>query len=219
MINFLVSYVHVVGFVFWLIFSGALLLRYYKVSFVARVPWWALILTAVTLHLGYVALLGVVQYELWSASEFTKEFLVQPLAADVPLPGILEWSRSWFDGSLGYFSFYVLGRFALSLGILFAITLFCFSLLKLRAYYRPLNFKEGDIPALVLAILVSGWPGVVVLLPLGFIFAVLISFVVKIIYGKERIYLPPAFLIAAPIAFMFSEEILKIVNLYTLLKL
>lgn len=219
MIHFLVSYVHLVAFFVWVVFAVIILLRYYSVSYIARVPWGVLVVVAIALHLGYVALLGVAQYELWGASEFTKDFLTQPLAADVPLPWVLELVRHWFEGPLGYFSFYVLGRFALSLGILFIIALFCFILLKIRARYRPRNFKEGDIPALTLAVLVSGWPGVVVLLPLGFIFALIISLGVKIMYGVDRIYLPPAFLVAAPIAFIFSEEILKLVNLYTVLKL
>lgn len=219
MVHFLAAYIHIIAMVVWALVSVAILLRYFKTPYIVQLPWWSIVVFVVFLHIAYVALVAVGQYELWAASEFTRDFLTQPLASDVPFPSILEWARPWFAGPLGYFSFYVLGRFVMSLAILFVLTLVCFGLLLIRAKYRPINFQEGDIAALTLAVLVSGWPGVIVLIPLGFIVAIAISIGSKILYGSERTYLPPAFLIAAPVAFLFGVQILKALNLYTLLKL
>ena len=92
-------------------------------------------------------------------------------------------------------------------------------LLKLRARYRPTNFAENDILAIAVAVLVSGWPGVVLLIPFGFLCAIVVSIFARVRYGIERVYLPPAFLIASPFALAFSVPILKYIHLYTLLKL
>lgn len=219
MIHFLASYIHIIAMIVWVFVAALLLLRYFKVKFFAQIPWWSIVVLVVLLHIGYVALLAFGQYELWASNEFTRDFLTQPLAQDVPFPAALEWARSWFEGPLGYFSFYVLGRFAMSLAILFGVTLACLGLLILRAKYRPVNFQKGDIFALTLAVLVSGWPGVVVLVPLGFIVAIGLLLVGRILYGVNRIYLPPAFLIASPVAFLFGVKILTALNLYTLFKL
>lgn len=219
MMNFFIFNIQTIALAIWSVVAVVLMMRYFRVPYVVRVPWWCLVLLVVVLHFGYVAFITVAQYQVWGSNEFTKDFLMQPLAHDVPLPFLLEWARSWFEGPLGYFSFYVFGRYVLSLVFLFVTAIVLGLLLLLRARHRPLNFKEGDIPALILSALVSGWPGVIVLVPLGFIIALVISALGKILYRVERTYLPPAFLIAALVANIWGVSILKMLNLYTLLKL
>lgn len=219
MMDFLIIHSTNITLGVWVVVSALIVLRYFELSFMKRVPWWSLVVFVVLINILYVVFLGVGQYAMWSANEFTRAFLTEPLAGDVPLPWILESFRGWFSGPLGYFSFYVLGRFVWSLLILFGVALLAYALLVIRKHYRPSNFKEGDIGAIVLAVLVSGWPGVIVLIPLGFMIAVFVALIAKIFYGIERTYLPPAFLVAAPIAMVFGTEILKALNLYTLLKL
>ena len=217
--DFFVAHIQVIAPIVWVLVALALILRYFKISFFSRVPWWGLAILVLCLHVGYTTFLSFGQYYMWSSSEFTQSFLTQPLAEDVQFPLLLEWTRPWFSGPLGYFGFYVIGRFVLSLAFLIAFTTAVLGLLMLRRKYRPHNFQEGDIIALTLAVLVSGWPGVIVLIPLGFIIAILISVGGKVLYGIERIYLPPAFLLASPIAFIFGIKILTVLHLYPLLKL
>ena len=52
-----------------------------------------------------------------------------------------------------------------------------------------------------------------------FLIAILLSIGARVFYGIERIPLPPAFLLAAPVALIYAVPILTALNLYPLLKL
>ena len=213
------NYPHIIALAVSLSIALVALLRYFNISIFARVSWKWLFVFVVVFYFSYGALLSWGQHVRWEGSEFNRALLKAPLPAEVPLPMFFEWTRAFLQGEGGYFKFYVFGRFLLSSIILFLVTgLFVF-VLKLRARYRPINFAENDISAIAIAVLVSGWPGVIVLIPLGFLCAIIISLVSRIYYGTPRIYLPPAFLIAAPFALAFAVPILKYIHLYTLLKL
>lgn len=219
MIQILIQYPHIIITVLWFLVSVSALLRYARYSFFSRVSWRALVVGAVVLHVVYIMLLTWGQHAQWASNPFTQTFLSKPLDPTVPLPFLLEWSRSFLEQPLGYFTFYVFGRFWLNVIILFGLTGFFVTLLLLRAYYRPFNFREGEIAAITLALLISGWPGVVVLLPLAFFFAVIFSIISLMLYRVSRIYLAPAFLVAAPIALVAGPFVLKFFKLYTLFKL
>ena len=106
----------------------------------------------------------------------------------------------------------------ITIALLIIVGLFLLFLV-VRARTHPINFREGDISMIVLAMLIAGWPGVIVLLPIGFVCAVLLSLVARVVYGVERTPLPPAFLLAAPFALLFAQPILTTLHLYNLLKL
>ena len=142
-----------------------------------------------------------------------------PLSSEVPFPVYLEWARPFFEQQYGYFVLYSFQHFFLSTFALFIVTGLFYLFLVARARYRSFNFREGDIMLIVVAMLVSGWPGVMVLLPIGFVCAVLLSIVARILYGIERIPLPPAFLFAAPLALIFAVQILTTFHIATILKL
>ncbi len=217
--HILMNYPHIIALVVLASVSLVALLRYFNISFFARVSWMWLFVFVVVFYIVYGSLLSWGQYVRWEGSDMTRAFLTQPLAKEVPLPMFFEWTRPLLEGQGGYFKFYVFGRFFLSSIVLFFVAgLFVF-ILRLRAKYRPLNFAENDISAIAIAVLVSGWPGVIVLIPLGFLCAIIISVAVRALYGTEHIYLTPAFLIASPFAITFAIPILKYLNLYTLLKL
>jgi hypothetical protein len=219
MVNILMNYPHIIALA---VFGGVAfvsLLRYFSVSIFARVSWKWLFVFVVVFYLSYGALLSWGQHFRWEGSALTRDLLVQPLSKDVPLPSLLEWTRPILEKEGGYFKFYAFGHFFLSSIFLFLVTGLFVLVLKLRARYRPINFAENDISAIAIAVLVSGWPGVIVLIPLGFLCAIIISLVSRVLYGTERVYLPPAFLIASPIALAFTVPILKYIHLYTLLKL
>lgn len=219
MLNIFFSQSSVIVFTVWIIVALIATMRYFKVSIFARVSWGRLVAITIALHLGYAAFLTWGQYVVWKNNEFTKIFLTEPISPDVPLPIIFEWARPYFERPLGYFAFYSFGRFFSGLLALFTVTGLLVLFLKIRARYRPINFAENDISAIALAVLISGWPGVIVLVPLGFLCAIAISLCARIFYGIERIYLPPAFLLVAPIALTFGVPILEFFDLYTLFKL
>lgn len=219
MLNIFFSQSSIIDLVAWVIVAFVATMRYFKVSIFARVSWRWLVAITVVLHLGYAAFLTWGQYVVWENNEFTKIFLAEPLSPDAPLPIIFEWTRPYFERPLGYFAFYSFGRFFSGIIALFVMTGMLVAFLKIRARYRPINFAENDISAIALAVLIAGWPGVIALIPLGFLCAIFISLGARILYGIERIYLPPAFLIVAPIALTWGASILEFFNLYALLKL
>lgn len=219
MLNIFFSQSSVIVLAVWMIVALIATMRYFEMLIVARVSWRWLVGITIALHLGYAAFLTWGQYVVWKNNDLTKIFLTEPLSSDVPLPIIFEWVRPYFERPLGYFAFYSFGRFFSGLIALFTVTGLLVLFLKIRAQYQPINFAENDISAIALAVLISGWPGVIVLVPLGFLCAVVISLGARIFYGIERIYLPPAFLVAAPIALTWGVPILEFFDLYTLFKL
>ena len=218
--NILINYPHILALIVWIIIALVAIARYVKVSFFARVSWGWLIAFTIAFHFGYAGLLTWGQYHIWSApsNDFGKSLLSSPLPAETPLPIFLEWVRPHLARPLGYFAFDVFMRFFFNIIILIGLAGLFALFLKLRARYRPINFGENDIAAITLAVLVSGWPGVIVLIPLGFLCAILISLGMRMFRGAERIYLPPAFLLAAPIAITWGVPILTYFHLYSLLK-
>lgn len=217
--NFIFANLNTITLVIWLAFFCIVATRAFRSAWIKDISYGWLVCAAVNLHLLYGALATWGQYSAWGKSEFTKIFLSTPLSKEVPLPMYFEWARTFFEYPHGYFVFYSFQHFFLSTIALLIIVGLFYLFLVARARYRSFNFREGDIMLIVLAMLISGWPGVIVLLPIGLACAILLSLCARIFYGIERIPLPPAFLLAAPIALLFAIPILTVFHLYPLLKL
>lgn len=244
--NFIFTNFNMIALVVWLAFFGTVALRTLRPAWVKNISYGWLVAGAVALHLLFGILLTWGQYHAWAtASDFTRSFLALPLSPEVPLPSfvdlfspifgfgktdiyatlyslehsLLDLVHPLFEGPHGYFIFYAYGHFFLKIIALFFVTIPFLLFLVVRSRTNPINFMEGDIMLIVLAMLISGWPGVIVLLPLGLISAILLSLVARIVYGALRTPLPPAFLLAAPIALLFAIPILTALHLYPLLKL
>lgn len=203
----------------WLSFFSIVVIRYLRPQLLKNISYGLLACVAIVLHLLYGILATWGQYVVWGKSEFTRILLLSSLSPEVPFPFLLEWMRPFFSGTHGYFAFYSFQNFFLSTVALFVIVGLFYIFLITRARYRAHNFREGDIMFIVLAMLISGWPGIIVLLPIGLISAVILSIIARIFYGIERIPLAPAFLFSAPVALLFAIKILTALNLYPLLKL
>lgn len=218
--NFIFSNLNTIILAVWLVFFFAVIARAFRPSWVGNISYRWLVAVAIGIHLLYGAVATIGQYRAWAtANDITRALFSAPLSAEVPLPVYLEWSRTLFEYPHGYFVFYSFGHFFLStIALLIIVGLFLLFFV-VRSRTHPINFREGDISMIVLAMLISGWPGVIVLLPIGFICAVLLSLVARAAYGVERTPLPPAFLLAAPLALLLAPQILATLNLYNLLKL
>lgn len=218
-LNFIFSNLNIVALVAWVIFLGIILIRYIRPHWVKNISYAWLILGAITLHLFYAVFVTWGQYHLWSvSSDFTRMLLSAPLPPEAPLPWMLEFIRSYFEGSLGYFVYYAFGHFFFGILILFLITGIFYAIFKFLSL-RKNTFKAEEPEFLCLLMLVSGWPGVIVLLPLGFALAIIYS-VGSIVFFKEEQTSPlPAFLFATFIALVGGKVILSLLHLYPLLKL
>lgn len=218
--NFIFSNLNTIILAVWLAFFFVVIARAFKPSWVGNISYRWLVVIAIGIHLLYGAVATFGQYRAWAtANDVTRALFSAPLSAEVPLPAYIEWSRFLFEYPHGYFVFYSFGHFFLStIALLIIVGLFLLFLV-VRSRTHPINFREGDISMIILAMLISGWPGVIVLLPIGLVTAVLLSIIARVVYGVERTPLPPAFLIAAPFALLLAPQILATIHLYNLLKL
>lgn len=186
--------------------------RLFRPVLVKNISYWWIVGIVVGLHLSYGAFITWGQYYVWAnGNTFTQSLISLPLPAEAPLPSILEWSRSYFEKPLGYFTYYVFGRVWLNIIILFVVSGLLYFVLKLWSNYRGGFLPNG--PEIILALLlISGYPGILVLIPLGFIVAI-IWFIFTIIKnrstGLQPMYIEPAFLIATAVALFFSKAVLS----------
>lgn len=219
MLTFMVSNFNSIALALWVIFFCIVVLRAAKLNLVRNFSFMWLIAIAVFFHLLYGIFATWGQYVVWNQSEVGKVFLSSGLSTSVQFPFILEWARPFFNGAHGYFAFYSFGHFFLSTVALFFITALFVIFFKTYSYYRPESFNEGDIAIITIAFLVAGWLGSIVLVPLAFAVAVLFTLLGLRWGSMPRVGLPESFLIASPLAFLYSVPILKYCNLYLLLKL
>ena len=218
--NFVFANMGTIAIAVWLVFFVLVVVRALRPIWVKNVSYKLLIGVAIGLYLLYGTVATFGQYRAWAtSSDISRALLVAPLTPEVPFSAYLEWARPLFELTHGYFAFYSFQHFFLSAIALFIVVGLFLLFLIVRSRTHPINFREGDIMLIVLAMLISGWPGVIVLLPIGLVSAILLSVGARVFYGIERIPLPPAFLLAAPVALIYAVPILTALNLYPLLKL
>ena len=188
----------------WVIFWIIVAVRFFRPTWVKNISYFKLALISFLLNIFYGFFVTWGQYYVWSHGNLvTKTLLNSPLAKEVPIYNFL---RPLFQNHLGYFSFYVLGRFWLNILILFTVSIVFYFLLKIWRHYRG-GFSENGPLLILILMLISGWPGMIVFVSLGFIF----STVLAIIYyfrGKNIVEIEPVFILASLVALIFSDKIL-----------
>lgn len=133
----------------------------------------------VSLFLGAVAS-TVVQYFVWSGSDFTERLLHSPLQGAFT-SGLLA---RLFDIEGGYFAFFTSISIWLEL-LLAAFLAFVFwMLLKALRRHNDRFFEEGEVTLGLFAALLAGWPNVLLFVLFTF-FSVVIVSVFRLIFMKE----------------------------------
>lgn len=216
LLNFIFAHLDAFALGMWVIFFCVVLIRFLRPFWVKNISYKWLILGAVALHIFYAIFVTWGQYYVWAiGSDFTRALLASPLSTEAPLPNIFEWARAYLDGSLGYFTYYAFGRFFFKIILLFGVAGLFYAVFKLWNNYRKSLGEHGPELILIL-LLIAGWPGVFILIPLGLSIAAL-SF--GVLYGTagRRVHIEPSFLIATPLALLFARPLLDyfhILNLF-----
>jgi len=212
-VNFIFSNLNAIVLVIWLVFLAIVVIRYFHGAWVKDISYFKLILIAVGLNIFYALFVSWGQYYVWAtSSDFTRSLLNSPLPKEVPF---YAWARPFFENHLGYFLHYVLGRVWLNILVLFLFSASLYFLLKIWKFYRG-NFLEQGPELLLLLMLISGWPGVLVSIPLGFFLSVL--FIIFSYFKKtapktlslKTVLIEPAFILATFISLLFSRIILSL---------
>ncbi len=206
-LNFIFFHLNAIVLAIWVFFLIIVANRFFIKSWVKNISLKKLAVIAVVLNITYGAFITWAQYYVWATgSAFSKSFINSPLPKEVPLSSVLEWTRSLFENKLGYFSYYVLGRFWLYIFILFAISFILYFLLKIWKKYRG-GFRDDGPLLILILMLISGWPGILVFIPLGFIGSVL-YLIISILMGRRVVEIEPVFIFVALIALVYGRLII-----------
>ncbi len=217
-LGFIFAHLNAIALSMWVVFFCIVLVRFLRPDWVKNISYKWLVLSAVVLHIMYAMFVTWGQYHIWAtSSDFTRALLAAPLPTEAPIPAILEFLRPYLSGSFGYFFYYAFGRFFLSMVMLFAVTGAFYTAIKFWHNKRN-NFGEQGPELLCVLMLIAGWPGIIVLGPLGFAVAILFSVGALVFLKKTQTSLLPAFLLVTPIALIASKPILDFLHLYSLLK-
>ncbi|MEI8269893.1 MAG: hypothetical protein WCG45_00840 [bacterium] len=207
-LNFIFSNLNTITLGIWIIFSLIIMVRFFRPAWVKNISYKKLLIYVIALKIVQFLFITWGQYYVWSSStDFTRTLLDLPLSKEVPMPFLMEWLRPiMFENNLGYFLYYVWGRFWLYVFILFLLSLVVYILLRIWRDFRGGFSKDGPLLILILS-LISGWPGVLVFIPLGFILAVL-HLAIAYIRGKKNTEIELVFLFACFVALVFGDKIL-----------
>lgn len=176
-----------------------------------------LIITTVVFKLLYAALLSVVQYYVWSQSEFTQFFINSPLSSEVPLSDFLRSKLGFiFGGKLGYFLFYSWGHFWISALLSMAVALCFYVFLRALRRHNDRFFYEGETELGFLLSLIVGWPNIVLFVPIAFIAVVLVSIFRLLFYKEPYTTLGAPMLLGVLITMIFGTALIEILNLSVL---
>ncbi len=143
-----------------------------------------------------------VQYYIWSQNAFSRNLL----QAYVPTGELaaLEKILGLFGGQVSYFLVYSWGRFWLNLILVLLVATLFWALLTSLRRYRPRFFKEGEVELGFLLVLLVGWPGFVIFLPLFLLMVVFISALRLLAWGERYTTLGWPMLISAGLTLIWS---------------
>ena len=104
---------------------------------------------------------------------------------------------------------YVWIHYWMNISILFLTSGILYSFFKTWKFYRG-GFLDNGPELLLVLMLISRWPGVMIMVSLGFIFAVILS-IFKLFYFKDKknINLEPAIILATFIVLIFGNLIIS----------
>jgi hypothetical protein len=207
MLYFIFSHLNAIVLAVWVLFLVVVAVRFFCPAWIRNISFWKLIFIALGLNIFYGLFVTWGQYYVWAnGNDLTKALLNSPLSKNVPF--MFEWLRPLFENHLGYFLYYVLGRVWLNIFILFFISGLLYFLFKIWKSHRG-NFTEQGPEILLVLMLTSGYPGILVSVPLGFVLAILFS-IFSIFRSNKIINIEPFFIISTLFALFFTNIILSV---------
>ncbi len=145
----------------------------------------------------YASMETLAQYYVWSRDSFSKLFL--PPYQD-----------------LSYFVFYSFGRFWLNAMLAALAALVFYFFLRMLSRHRGGLFKEGEKELGFIMALVSGWPGIVLFIPLVFVITVILAIVRLVIFKLRTTTLGLPFIISAATVLLWGSELITLFHLNVL---
>ena len=136
-------------------------------------------------YVFYASIETIAQYYVWSHDSFSKLFLPP-------------------HQNLSYFLFYSFGRFWLNIILAITASFVFYFLLKFLRKYRERFFKEGETELGLISALISGWPGIVIFIPLVFVITVILSTIRLTVFKLKTTTLGLPFIFSVAVIFVWS---------------
>lgn len=207
-LNFIFSNLNAIILITWIIFLFFICIRFFKPEWVKSISYKKIILISISIHIFYALFISWGQYYVWlNGGEFTRSLLSMPLSTDVPFSPVFEWLRPIFAGDLGYFFYYILGRFWINAFLTLIISFVLYGFFILWDHYRG-SFVDNGTKIVLILMIISGWPGVLINVVLGF-FLSLILMIIYTIKGKNNLKIEPLFIVSTLLSLLFTNIILS----------
>lgn len=206
-LNFIFSHLNAIVLGIWVAFLVIVAIRFFRPNWMKNISFLKLVFIALGLNILYGLFVSWGQYHVWAtSSDFSRVFVNSPLSLNAPFPSYLEWIRPLFAHSYGFFLYYILGRVWMNIFFLFLVSGALYFLFRIWNFYRG-GFMEKGPEFLLVLMLISGLPGVLVSISVGFIFAIFM-FVFAYFKGNKVVHIEPAFIFATLFALLFSNILL-----------
>lgn len=158
----------------------------------------SLILAVVFFRIFFALLKTFDQYYVWSQNEFAK-FLLPPYQP------------------LGYFLFYSWGHFWLNAVLSLGAAAIFYLALDLLKKYQPRFFDKRDTQLGLMGGLLTGWPLIIIFVPLFLVIAVLVTIFRQLVLKENLTPLGGIFLVATFLTIFLGNQLIKILDLGVLI--
>lgn len=219
---FLISNLDIFIFFIWILVLSFVAFRfflskgiYFKKECLKKISNWVegisfrkLIFVTIIINIFYGILVTWAQYYTWANSsvDYVRTLVNLPLSKETPFPYLLEWVRPLFEKDFGYFIYYVFGRFWFYIIVSFLISGILYFIFKIWKSNHG-GFREDGPELILILMLIVGWPGIFIFIPLGFILSIILLILLKL-KGKMTTEVEPAFILASVIVLIFGKILL-----------
>ncbi len=182
-LNFIFSNLNAIVLILRILLVVLITIRYYRPLWVKDISFAKIALIVASFNIFIGAFITWGQYHVWKLSDATGTYIKMP-----------------------YFAHYAWTNFWMSIAISFALSILLFVLFKAYSRYRG-GFMEKGAELLLALMLTVSYPGILVLMMVGFAFAVLNS-VYSHLRGNKFIHIESSFIWTAYIAILFAHVII-----------
>lgn len=172
-----------------------------------------LLLLGISFSILYPAIITAAQYHIWNQNPLTRKLLNLPLESDVPVPDILRGFYTVFPEDKTYFVNYVFGRFWLEALITLVCAVAIYLFFKFVGKIRPAAISANEVLLATLAVVIAGWPGLLILIPLTLLLLVLFSFYNLLTQGGRQTSIKWPILLAIIIVLLLGQPIATFLGL------
>ncbi len=172
-----------------------------------------LIIFTIVFKTLYALLYSFGYYYVWSGEAVSEVLLNSPLNSNVPPSIVTKLFPTLFASDLGYFFYYVYGRFFINLFLAVGIAYAFWAFLRFLKKYKDRFFEAGETELGLLCALIVGWPNFLVFIPIVFLSIIIVSILRGIFLKEAYTTMGWPFLLATFVCLIAGNWLIQILNL------